>query len=247
MPNHVLLSSVEHKDLKVIKDRGAAYGDNQWFALTFPKEFRTVQGYYPIFFHKDQHTGQFFPVALFGFQHQENLFLQHNNWQDLYIPLSVRRQPFLIGQQKVTEDGVEQIHRVLHIDLEHPRVSQTEGEALFLPYGGNSAYLDEMASLMETLHLGMDDARRFVEQLLAQQLLEPFTMEVKLDDGQPRQLVGFYTSHEEKLAALTAEQLAALQQQGYLQAIYMALASQTQVMKLLKLKNQQQKQNEQAA
>lgn len=72
-------------------------------------------------------------------------------------------------------------------------------------------------------------------------------MEVKLDDGQPRQLVGFYTIHEEKLAALSAEQLGALQQQGYLQAIYMALASQTQVMKLLKLKNQQQKQNEQAA
>jgi len=233
--------------LKVISQRGAIYGDNQWFALTFPKEFRTVQGTYPIFFYKDQQTGQLFPVALFGFQHMENLFLQHNNWQDVYIPISMRRPPFLIGQQRVVEDGAEQVHRVLHIDLDHPRVSETEGEALFLPYGGNSAFLDNIASMMETLHQGMEDARRFVDQLLELQLLEPVTMEMKMDDGQPHQLIGFYAVHEEKLAALTSDQVMHLQQQGYLQAIYMTLASQAQVMRLLRLKNQLAKANEQAA
>ncbi|MDZ7902429.1 MAG: hypothetical protein U5L01_07770 [Rheinheimera sp.] len=42
-----------------------------------------------------------------------------------YWPLALRRQPFLIGQQLIKEDGVERAHRVLHIDtLDHPRVSK---------------------------------------------------------------------------------------------------------------------------
>ncbi len=52
MSKNVLLNSVEHRDLKVITTRGAHYGDAVWFTVTFPKEFRTVQAHYPIFFTK---------------------------------------------------------------------------------------------------------------------------------------------------------------------------------------------------
>lgn len=65
-------------------------------------------------------------MTLFGFQDQENLFLQQDNWRGCYIPLMLRRQPFLIGQQLVREDGIETTQRVIHIDLDNPRVSQTE-------------------------------------------------------------------------------------------------------------------------
>lgn len=239
MSKNVLLNSVEHRDLKVITTRGADYGDAVWFTVTFPKEFRTVQAHYPIFFHKDSNSKQFFAVTLFGFQDQENLFLQQGNWRGCYIPLMLRRQPFLIGQQLVREDGIETTQRVIHIDLDNPRVSQTEGEALFLPFGGNSPYLDEVAVMLETIHHGMLDSKTFIDLLLEHQLLESFTLDLTFSNGQKQQLAGFYTIHEDNLAALSPELLAQLHQKGYLQAIYMVIASQSNIRHLLQLKNKQ--------
>jgi hypothetical protein len=51
-------------------------------------------------------------------------------------------------------------------------------------------------------------------------------------------MIGFYTINEERLKELSAEALQALHQRGYLQAIYMAIASQSNIRHLLQLKNQ---------
>ncbi|WP_351077098.1 SapC family protein [Shewanella sp. CAL98-MNA-CIBAN-0140] len=239
MSQHVLLNSIDHKDLKVITNRSAALGDNLWYSVTFPQEFRSVQAHYPIFFHKDAATGQFYSVALFGFQQDENLFLSDAGWNASYIPLGVRRQPFLIGQQTVQEDGIERQQRVIHLDVEHPRVGRTEGEALFLPYGGNTPLLDEMGEMLEAIHHGIIDSNRFIDILIQHELLESFTLDIELDNGQKHQMIGFYTINENTLAGLSAETLGTLHQQGYLQAIYMTLASHSKVRELLNLKNAQ--------
>ncbi|GGQ17138.1 SapC family protein [Shewanella litoralis] len=239
MSQHVLLNSIDHKDLKVNTSRSAALGDNLWFSVTFPQEFRSIQAHYPIFFHKDAATGQFYSVALFGFAQNENLFLTDSGWNASYVPLSVRRQPFLIGQQTVREDGIERQQRVIHVDLDHPRVSQTEGEALFLPYGGNTPLLDEVGEMLEIIHHGLIDSQRFIDALIEHELLESFTLDIELDNGKKHQMIGFYTINENTLATLSADTLATLHQQGYLQAIYMALASQSKVRDLLNLKNAQ--------
>jgi hypothetical protein len=239
MANNVLLNSIEHKDVKVITERSKQYGDNLWYSLTFPSEFRSVQAYYPIFFNKDADTGQFFAVALFGFQNQENLFLTENKWDAPYIPLSVARQPFLIGTQKVNEDGEEKTQRVLHIDLDHPRVNQEKGEALFLEFGGNTPYLDTCADMLETMHHGILDSTAFVNQLMEHELLEPFSLDVELNDKTKHQMVGFYIINEEKLSELDGNILATLHASGYLQAIYMAIASQSNIRGLLNRKNKQ--------
>ena len=128
---------------------------------------------------------------------------------------------------------------MIHIDLNNPRVSSTEGEALFLPYGGSSPYLDEVASMLETIHHGMLDSKTFIDVLLEHQLLESFTLDLTFSNGQKQQLAGFYTIHEENLAALPPELLVQLHQKGYLQAIYMAIASQSNIRHLLQLKNKQ--------
>ncbi|WP_430456411.1 SapC family protein [Rheinheimera sp.] len=242
MTQPVLLNAADHADVRVITARGAEYGDNQWFATTFPLEMRSCAACYPLFFFKDTQSQQIYPVALFGFQHGENLFLQ-SGWQEQYLPLSVRRQPFLIGRQQVREDGMVREQRVLHIDLDHPRVCRGDNpgaaEPLFLPYGGQTPFLQDMAGLLETLHLGMQDANNFVALLEQYQLLEPITVNVTLKDGSSHQLVGFLTIAEEQLAKLDGAALAQLHQHGYLQAIYLMIASQAQIRQLVTLKNQQ--------
>ncbi|QIR14899.1 SapC family protein [Shewanella aestuarii] len=239
MPQHVLLNSVEHKDLKIITERSAKYGDNLWFSVTFPLEFRSVQAHYPIFFQKDSATGQFHSVALFGFKNGENLFLSDQGWQASYIPLTVRRQPFLIGLQTFQEDGIQQQQHVIHIDIDNPRVSQTEGVPLFHPFGGNTEYLDEVGDMLGAIHQGLNDSKTFIDTLLKHDLLESFTLDIELDNGNKHQMIGFYTINEEKLNLLSADVLASLHQKGYLQAIYMTMASQSNVRNLLDRKNAQ--------
>jgi hypothetical protein len=238
MANNVLLNSIDHQHVKVITERSEKYGDNVWFGLTFPAEFRSVQAYYPIFFNKDTNTGQFFSVALFGFQDKENLFLSDNKWNAPYIPLSIARQPFSIGVQKVSEDGVEKEQRVLHIDLNHARVNQETGETLFLEFGGNTPYLDNAADMLEVIHHGIIDSKKFINILVEHDLLEPFTLDVTLNDSSSNQMVGFYTINEDNLKELSGETLAKLHDKGYLQAIYMAISSQSNIRSLLTKKNE---------
>lgn len=225
-----LLNNVDHLGVKVCTERSAALGDNQMFCLSFPAEFRTAQAYYPILFYKDSNTGQFMPVLLLGFQAGENLFLQSSGWQAGYIPLDMLRQPFTIGLQ----NG----ERVIHLDTAHPRVNTEHGETLFLEFGGHSAYLQRIAAQLETLHHGITDAGQFSQQLLELELIESFVLDVTLNNGQQHSLHGFYTINEPRLAQLTAEQLLLLQQSGYLEAIYMMLASQSQFARLIGFKNQ---------
>ena len=237
MANNVLLNSIDHKDVKVITERSEKYGDNVWYSLTFPAEFRSVQAYYPIFFSKDGNTGQFVSVALFGFKENDNLFLSDNKWDAAYIPLSIARQPFLIGRQKINEDGEDKEQRVLHIDMDNPRVNQEQGEALFLEFGGNTPYLDTVADMLEAIHHGVVDSKMFMEMLIEHELLESFTLDLELNDGSKHQVSGFYTINEDKLKELNSETLAIFNARGYLQAIYMAIASQSNIRGLLNRKN----------
>ncbi|WP_428819232.1 SapC family protein [Microbulbifer sp. MCCC 1A16149] len=237
MTNAVLLNNVEHRDLRVQTGRSAAFGDDNWYALTFPLEFRALQGQYPIFFQKDASTGAFFPLALLGLEPGENLYLHDDQWAASYLPLTIRREPFLIGRQNFVEDGVQKTRRVIHIDLDSPRVNREQGEPLFLEYGGNSPFLDGVADMLEAIHHGIEQSEKFIRALQIHGLLESFTMDITLDNGEANQLKGFYTIDEERLRALNAEDLNELHQAGFLEAIYMVLASQSQVRRLIDEKN----------
>ncbi|RZA36739.1 MAG: peptidase [Lysobacteraceae bacterium] len=217
MSQSVLLHSLEHKDLRVMSERGAAYGDNMMFTLTFPQEFRQVQAHYPIVFRRTDDASGFEALALFGFEIGENLFLDHQGWDAHYVPLNVERRPFLIGR-----DGDE---LNIHIDLEHPRVSKTMGNELFLPYGGTSPYLERIHSVLLTLHQGLQAMPAFVAALVEHELLESFVADIALDNGAQHRLMGFYTINEERLHALPGAALERLSRDGHLEAIYMAVAS----------------------
>ena len=230
MSHPVLLNNVDHQQLRVVTTRGAAWGDEVMSALTFPDEFRTLQAHYPIVFRKlDDGTG-FQALALFGFEAGENLFLEGEQWDAPDIPLSIERQPFLIGV-----DG-EQL--MVHVDLDSPRISGTEaGEAVFLPRGGSSDYLERMNSVLLAIHTGLQGADAFLEALLRHELLESFVLDITLDDGSLNRLAGFYTINEERLAALDDAALGRLQRAGHLLPIYMALASLSNFRSLIDRKN----------
>jgi len=217
MAKNALLNNIDHKDLRVITKRSAQFGDDVMSALTFPEEFRSIQAHYPIVFGKTP-DGQFQPLALFGFKQGQNLFLANDRWDATYVPLMIERQPFLIGA-----GGNGELQ--MHIDLDNPRVSRTEGEALFRDHGGTSEFIERINSVLLAIHEGMADTPAFVAALLEHNLLESFVFDIELADGAQNRLVGFYTIHEERLRALDGAVLEKLNKAGHLQAIFMIIAS----------------------
>jgi hypothetical protein len=216
MTQHASLNNQHHRDLRVITRPGAAYGDDMMCAPTFPGEFRNIQAHYPIVFAKSR-EGLITPLAVFGFREKQNLFLQDGHWDAAYMPLMVQRVPFLIG---MSGKG-----KVVHIDLDSPRVSRTEGEPLFDEQGVNTQFLERVSSTLGAIDEGLASTPAFVAALLEHNLLESFALDFEFGDGVKHRFAGFNTVQEERLNKLDAEALGKLQQAGHLLPIYMIVAS----------------------
>ncbi|NMP31512.1 SapC family protein [Thalassotalea sp. M1531] len=234
MANHELLNNVEHKDLKINTEKSAKFGNNKTYSLLYPFEYKHAQADYPIFFLKDQNDA-YSSIALFGFEQNENLFLTDQGWQASYVPLMVEREPFLIGFQ--TNEQNEQ-SPVVHIDMDSPRVNTETGVEVFLPHGGNSEYINRISTILKTIHDSKATTQKFMETVQELDLLEPFNLDIQLNDGSNNRLSGFYTINEDKLAQLDGEQLASLNKSGLLNLIYMVIASHANVTALIQRKEQ---------
>lgn len=237
MANHQLLDNVTHQDVKIETGFNRQLETPNAFTRVFLQEFRDVQLHYPIFFHKTQDTGEFEPIALMGFEANENVFLDTDGWHADYIPLSVRRKPFLIGYQEQMIDGMVQEMPVVFIDMNNPRVGDI-GEPLFLPEGGKSPYLQDVTTVLEDVHAGHVANKAFISALLEYELLESVKIAVTLGDGSKHTFTTLYTINEDALATLSADAVAVLHQQGYWMGIHMCIASVGHVNTLIKRKNE---------
>jgi hypothetical protein len=200
-----------------------------------PREFRDAQNDFPIFFHQESPEAELLPYAMFGLQENENLFLRDGSWDATYQPYVLEKGPFLIGLQQKS-DGEKGL--VISLDLDHPRVSETRGDPLFLPQGGNSQYIERISQVLNAMHEGQESTQNFVNAMLKHDLIEPFALNVELNDGSRHRLEGFHTVHEEKLTELEGDVLADLSRHGYLQCAYMVVASLSNIRKLIRIKNQ---------
>lgn len=236
MTRPVLLNNIDHRDLRVRTERTPELGDAVMSAITFPAEFRSVQAHYPIVFQKTADGLGFQPLALFGFEPGENLFLGPQGWDAAYLPMAIEREPFLIGRG--VQDGHESL--MMHVDLDSPRLvdgAGAAGEPLFRAHGGSSDYLERINSVLRALHDGIGATPAFVDMLLQLKLLESFVFDVELDDGSTHRLAGFYTIDEDRLAALDAATLERLNRDGHLMPIYMQIASLSQLRALVERRN----------
>ena len=235
MADYALLNNVDHQDVRIVTERSARYGDAVMTAQTLPFEFRNVQAHYPILFQQDA-EGRFYPVALFGFEEGENLFLDETGWRAAYIPAMVRREPFLIGFKESAQGG--EPARMLSLDMAHPRVNSEVGEALFEPLGGRTPFLEEAANLLEAIYAGREHGAAFVRALQEHDLIESVTFGITLKDGSQNQLIGFSCIAEEKVDALSGATLGEFNERGFLMPLFMVLASMGNIQRLVEFKNQ---------
>lgn len=223
MANIVALNTKDHRALCVDAASSARYGDGQRFVPVVVGEFAHLVPHYPVFFSKDADTGAFYCGAMLGIDEGENLFLDDGG--SVYRPLNLRRMPFYTAGSDIA------------IDLDHPRVGQA-GHALFEDDGRPTGYLNSMVNLFRDLKPGLEQTKVFVETLLSLKLIEPVDISLAFDDGSKRQLEGLYTINQDRLKQLPDDKIVELFRRGYLQAIYLMIASLKQVSVLARKKNE---------
>ncbi len=225
MTNIVVLNTEAHKDVRVRAKASARFGDDQRFVPVVVGEFALLAVHYPILLSKDAETGAFYAGAMLGFDDRENLFLDEARGFDAYRPLSLRRAPFFAAGDE------------LAIDLDSPRVSRNDGEALFDETGAPTAYLQGVMAAFRELKPGLERTKRFLETLLSLKLVETVTIDLAFDDGTRRITEGLYTIDQDALRALPDDAVVDLFRKGYLQLIYLMIASLKQVPVLARRKN----------
>lgn len=234
MARHAQLNNVDHAKLRVRVERSEALGDAIMSSPVFPHEFRRAQAHYPLVFSKDTWTGRFRPIALFGLEKGENLFLgpEGTGWDAAFLPVAVRMAPFLIGKDR-------QGRLEVHIDLGHPRVLEAgeEGEPVFLSQGGQAPVLQDATGVLAEVAEGDEASAPFCALLTELDLIEPFTLDAAMDDGSEGRLTGFYVIAEERLSALSAYALGRLGATGALLPVFMMVASVSRLEDLIARRN----------
>jgi len=228
----VLLNNVDHADLCVRMGHGPAFGDDLNQLPIFPAEFEEAQRDYAIVFRRD--GADYHAVVLLGFDPRENLFLAEAGWQARYVPAVQRRGPLSIGTRAGPTGG--EAEPVIHIDLDHPRVTPTGGEPLFLPHGGNAPALEHMADALRVIHEGVEAMRALGAALDAAALLQPVQLDVDVGGGRRYQVADVFAVDRQALATLDAAMLHRLNADGCLALAVLAAASLANIGRLAALK-----------
>lgn len=234
MTHRVLLNNVDHADLRVISGHGSRFGDSINLALVLPTEFQEVQREYPILLRMAQNA-DFQAVALLGLDRDENLFLDGEDWRARYVPAVQQRGAFSIALQDPA-DGSEPMP-MIHVDLDHPRISSDEGQPLFLPAGGNAPYLQHVMRVLGTIYDGLDVAPQMYAAFAALDLIAPVEIRIALDNGVAYDLPDFYTIDAERLEAVAGADLERMHRAGLLRAAQWIISSLGNVQHLVELKN----------
>ena len=222
MANIVVLNSLEHRTLRVQPGASSRFGDDRRFVAVIVGEFPFLAAHYPILLTKDAQTGGFLVGAMLGFDEGENLFLADKGMES-YRPLNLQRGPFFAAGSD------------LAIDMDHPRIG--DGELLFTDTGEVAPYLQRMMSLFRDLVPGSEATRLFIETLIRLKLVEPIDISASFDDGGKRMLTDLYTINQDALRALPDAAVVDLFRKGYLQLVYLMIASLKQVPVLAQKKN----------
>ncbi|MBL3589272.1 MAG: SapC family protein [gamma proteobacterium endosymbiont of Lamellibrachia anaximandri] len=180
-------------------------------------EFAKASHYYPIVFSGDDNSLS--PVALLGFEKEQNLFIKgRSTWDADYLPAYVRRYPFILANA-----GSE---FTVCIDEAYEGVNQDgRGERLFEEDGSQSAYLQRMVGFLQQYQVESQRSQAFSNHLKELDLLEPMHANVELNSGAKMSLTGFYTVNRDRLKNLDAEVIGKLAKNDELEWIYIHLAS----------------------
>ncbi|RYG01779.1 MAG: hypothetical protein EOO07_33755 [Chitinophagaceae bacterium] len=207
----VPLDKTLHKNTKLKANIALAHAKKTQVTPIQVHEFNPCATHYPIVFVKDNRTGDFTPVAMFGLKPNENLLCNETGWNSSYIPAVLKSFPFALVPTSSDGENV-----AVCIDISTDGINEVEGVSLF----------DENGNETE-----------FTQYLVTKNLLKTFSFSVKSEKSDEYSLTGIYAINLDAFNALSDEEFLTLRRIGYLPAIYAHLTSLNQISNLARLKS----------
>ena len=237
MSRLVALDNRIHRGLRVAPEKVAAQGARLHMVPVVLSEFLKLCVQYPIVLTKSAATGQFVCVCLFGLEKDENLFWRDDQWDAVYTPLHIARQPFFVGAAEAAQASSADGEVVLCIDAENDSLQSHTGDRIFDDEGNETPYLQKTKAILAALLNGEKSTQRFIEKLLALHLVQPMRFEVEYANRQSQRVEGVYTVDEDRMKTLASHDLIELHSLHYLAPIYTMMASLGHVYSLVNRKN----------
>lgn len=236
MTTLIAVNKNSHQHIKIDPDQAIFHGANLHLIPVVLSEFINLVVQYPIVITKNADTGQFVCSTMLGFEPNENLFFNNKQWQSIYLPLQIQRQPFFIDMN-ANDDMENKDEYIVCFDSDSPAISQNKGEKLYNSLGEESDYYKNAKTCLMRLLQGERDNQLFITSIQEMDLLQPLSLEVTFKNNKSSRLNGLYTINQEKLATLSKEQISKLHALGLLQPIYTMIASLGQIYALIEKKN----------
>lgn len=151
------------------------------------------------------------PVAVFGMQPGENLFVTPDHkWDAPYVPAMLRAYPFTMARIEGSDRWA------MVFDNTWEGMSRTEGVPLFNENGEASELLNNVHKFVQELETDLERTRQFCAALLEMKLLKPMRFDATLANGEQLSVDGFMTLDEEAVNKLPDSQLAQIYRNGML-------------------------------
>lgn len=214
----VAIEAGAHRSVRIkpaSRDWSVARELNAMFLAT--AEFADASADYPIVFvdagADAQGVRQVAPIAVFGLQEKENLYVEDGRWRVSYIPALLQAYPF--GIARLDESRVAVV-----MDESWSGWSTSEGTPLFDDQSQPSDYLKGMRDQLERVEAEIQRTRLFGKLLLDADLLASMRFDATLGDGQKIAVEGFLAVDEKKLGALPDAKVVEFHRNGVLGLIH---------------------------
>lgn len=219
------LNSTEHGKMKIRKIEKAPFIAGSHAIPATVDEFALLQRHYPIIFSVGDNP---VPLALMGLSEGTNVFLDEDGMlrdRGQYVPAYMRRYPFLLARLRPDSDELS-----LCFDPTSGAIGATkDGEPLFDGDEPSEA-TKQILQFCEQFETAGQRTGMFVEELKKLGLLMDGEVAIQPEGSeQPFVYRGFQMIDEEKLRALSAEELHRIAQNGMLPLIYAHLFSLPQI------------------
>lgn len=219
------------KNLKVldtVQDRQLTY--NSVIDFSFAKEeavcpimlseFIKAARSFPVVFPT---SGNIIPQAVLSVQQGGNAYVSESGkWQGAYLPLHLRRYPFVLGQ-----DGEEGSLLIMY-DADAPQFKGEKGEALFITKDDKttaSKLLEGVQEYLGGLNIEYQKTKAMFNELQLQNVLIPSQIKVTNAEGKVNAVKGFSIVDWEKVKQLDDTILANWARIGLIQFIHIHLLS----------------------
>lgn len=239
MPSKTVpLSPQHHLALRIDKSKGYPHAAQMDTCMLQLDEVQKAIADYCILFNKDIQTGAFKLMVLLGLGFGFNAFQSAMGWNATYIPRNISRYPFLLAQEEGSDDFT------LCIDEAAPQLNTERGMALFDESGDASRFQQQMSEQLHKMLSSQGETQAFIDAISNEGLLQPLTLDAKMQSGATHGIEGLYCVNKEALQELDGTALDKLHRHEYLDPLILINASTAQLPRLVQLHNAHAPENE---